>query len=49
MLQNVVECMDHAECAKLALDEGDVSEHAHVQSYREATPVRAASARGGAP
>ena len=32
----------------LALDEGDVSEHAHVQSDREATLVRASSARGGA-
>ena len=49
MLQHVVECVDQAECAMLALDEGDVLEHAHVQSDREAMRVCASSARGGAP
>ena len=43
MLHHVVECVDQAECATLALDEGDAPEHAHVQSDWEAARVCASS------
>ena len=49
MLQHIVECVEQAQCATLALDEGGASEHAYVQSDWEAARVRASSARGGAP
>ena len=39
MLQHIVECVEQAQCATLALDEGEASEHAYVQSDWEAARV----------
>ena len=49
LLKHVVECMDQAQSAMLALGEGDTAEHAHVRADLEATRVCASSARGGVP